>query len=65
MRQTIADKFRSMAVGDSIEFPFAEYNASTIRSTPRSSLLLEMTKGMRWRVNTDIDKGCMVVTRYQ
>lgn len=62
-RQSIADRFRDMKVGSEITFPFDEYNASTIRSTPRSSLLMEMHKGMRWKINSDIERGCMVVTR--
>ncbi|MCM1075768.1 MAG: hypothetical protein NC411_00215 [Bacteroides sp.] len=62
-RQTIADRFRALKVGESASFPFTEYNPSTIRSTPRSSLLIEMHEGYRWRCNTDVENGCMVVTR--
>lgn len=62
-RQRIAEMFRDMKVGDVVQFPFSDYNPSTIRSTPGSSLLKEMSEGMKWRTRANMMDKCIDVTR--
>ncbi|MCM1142783.1 MAG: hypothetical protein NC453_29795 [Muribaculum sp.] len=62
-RQFIAERFRKMKVGEVIHFPFSEYNPSTIRSTPASSLLKEVSEGYKWRTKANITDKCIDVIR--
>lgn len=62
-REYLADKFRRMKVGEVMHFPVSEYNASTIRSTPGSSLLKEQMEGWKWRTKTNRELKCIDVIR--
>lgn len=63
--KTIKEWFKGMDVGDIVEFPLAEFNYNTIRSTPVASLFKEMHEGKRWRTRADAERGSIFVTRYQ
>lgn len=62
-RGEIVRRFREMKVGETIFFPFDEFDSPTIRSTPTASLYREMAEGKRWTVKTDIFGKRMAVTR--
>ncbi len=62
-RQFIAEQFRNMKVGDVIQFPLSDYNPSTIRATPSSSLLKEMSEGWKWRTRANLPNKSIDVMR--
>lgn len=62
-RGFIKDRFLGMKVGETIYFPFDEYNPNTIRSTATTTLYKEMSEGMKWTTKTDIFGKRIAVTR--
>lgn len=62
-RGEIKSRFLEMKVGETIFFPFSEYNPNTIRSTPSSTLLKEVSEGKKWITKTDPFGKRVAVTR--
>lgn len=62
-RGNIKERFLRMNVGDTIYFPFDEYNPNTIRSTATTTLYKEVAEGMKWITKTDTFGKRVAVTR--
>jgi len=62
-RTTIADTLRAMKVGDTVFFPFDQYNPNTVRATPGTTLYKERAEGRKWITKTDIFGKRVAVTR--
>lgn len=62
-RGEIAEKFRSMEVGETIFFPIDSYNPNTIRSTPHTTLHKELADGKKWITKYDPFGARVAVTR--
>lgn len=59
----IAEEFRRMVVGEVVQFPLAQYNYNSIRSTPSTSLVPERMEGKQWKTKLDFDNKCVEVIR--
>lgn len=59
----IAEEFRRMEIGEVVQFPMAQYNYNTIRSTPSTTLVKERLDGKKWRTKINFDEKCVEVTR--